>query len=68
MPAKTHNFQLAITLYQYLRNGGYNVRIQNGLEVHGGKMAWVRKTSNASIDALSIARYLMVSKDKDSYD
>jgi len=55
-------------LYQYLRNSGYHVRILNGLEVRGMKKARVRKTSNDAIDAQSIARYLMVSKDKDSFD
>ena len=44
------------------------VRILNGLEVRGMKKARVRKTSNDAMDAQSIARYLMVSKDKDSYD
>ena len=32
------------------------------------KKSRVRKTTNDSIDSESIARYLMVSKDKDSYD
>jgi len=57
-----------LPLYQYLRNSGYHVRILNGLEVRGMKKARVRKTSNDAIDAQSIARYLMVSKDRDSYD
>ena len=36
--------------------------------VRGMKKSRVRKTTNDSIDSESIARYLMVSKDKDSYD
>ena len=57
-----------LPLYRYLRNSGFHVRILNGLEVRGMKKSRVRKTTNDSIDSESIARYLMVSKDKDSYD
>jgi transposase len=57
-----------LPLYMFLRNNGYHVRILNGLEVRGMKKARVRKTTNDGIDAQSIARYLMVSKDMDSYD
>ena len=57
-----------LQLYQFLRNSGYHVRILNGLEVRGMKKARVRKTTNDAIDAESIARYLMVSRDRDSYD
>ncbi len=57
-----------LPLYTYLRNSGFHVRILNGLEVRGMKKSRVRKTTNDSIDSESIARYLMVSKDKDSYD
>ena len=57
-----------LPLYRYLRDNGFHVRILNGLEVRGMKKSGVRKTTNDSIDSESIARYLMVSKDKDSYD
>ena len=57
-----------IPLYNHLRTGGFPVRILNGLEVRGMKQSRVRKTTNDSIDSESIARYLMVSKDRDSYD
>ena len=57
-----------LPLYRYLRDSGFHVRILNGLEVRGMKKSRVRKTTNDSIDSESIARYLMVSKDKDSYD
>ena len=57
-----------LPLYRYLRDRGFHVRILNGLEVRGMKKSRVRKTTNDSIDSESIARYLMVSKDKDSYD
>ena len=57
-----------LPLYRYLRNSGFHVRILNGLEVRGMKKSRVRKTTNDAIDSESIARYLMVSKDKDIYD
>ena len=57
-----------LPLYRYLRNSGFHVRILNGLEVRGMKKSRVRKTTNDAIDSESIARYLMVSRDKDSYD
>ena len=55
-------------LYNHLRNEGFHVRILNGLEVRGMKKSRVRKTSNDAIDAHSIARYLMVTETKDSYE
>ena len=57
-----------IPLCNHLGGGGYLVRILNKLEVRGMKKSRVRKTTNDSIDSESIARYLMVSKDRDSYD
>ena len=51
-----------VPLYNYLRNEGFSVRILNGLEVRGMKKSRARKTSNDTIDAESIARYLMVTE------
>ena len=56
-----------LPLYNYLSTEGFHVRILNGLEVRGMKKARVRKTSNDTIDAQSIARYLMVTEAKDSF-
>ena len=56
-----------LPLYNHLSTEGFHVRILNGLEVRGMKKARVRKTSNDTIDAQSIARYLMVTEAKDSF-
>jgi transposase len=56
-----------IPLYNHLRMNGFHVRILNGLEVRGMKKSRVRKTTNDIIDAESIARYLMVREDKDTF-
>ena len=56
-----------LPLYNYLSTEGFHVRILNGLEVRGMKKARVRKTSNDTIDAQSITRYLMVTEAKDSF-
>ena len=56
-----------IPLYNHLRTGGFPVRILNGLEVRGMKQSRVRKTTNDAIDAESIARYLMIRKDKETF-
>ena len=56
-----------IPLYNYLRAYGFTVRILNGLEVRGMKQSRVRKTTNDTIDAESIARYLMVREDKETF-
>ncbi len=56
-----------VLLYNHLRKEGFSVRILNGLEVRGMKKSRVRKTSNDSIDAQSIARYLMVTEGKESF-
>ena len=56
-----------ILLYNYLRTGGFPVRILNGLEVRGMKKSRVRKTTNDTIDAESIARYLMVREEKETF-
>ena len=56
-----------LPLYNYLSTEGYRVRILNGLEVRGMKKARVRKTSNDTIDAQLIARYLMVNEANDSF-
>lgn len=55
-------------LYSHLRGAGFPARVINGLEVRRMKKARFRKTSNDSIDALSIARYLMVTETKESYE
>ncbi len=57
-----------IPLYQHLSSSGYSVRILNGLEVRGMKRSRIRKTSNDTIDAESIAKYLMLTETKESYD
>ena len=56
-----------IPLYNHLRTGGFPVRILNGLEVRGMKKSRVRKTTNDTIDAESIARYLMIREDKETF-
>ena len=56
-----------IPLYNHLITGGFPVRILNGLEVRGMKKSRVRKTTNDTIDAESIARYLMVREEKETF-
>ena len=56
-----------IPLYNYLRAYGFPVRILNGLEVRGMKKSRVRKTTNDTIDAESIARYLMIREEKKTF-
>ena len=56
-----------ILLYNHLRTGGFPVHILNGLEVRGMKKSTVRKTTNDTIDAESIARYLIVREDKETF-
>ncbi len=56
-----------IPLYNHLRTHGFPVRILNGLEVRGMKKSRVRKTTNDTIDAESIARYLMIREEKETF-
>ena len=56
-----------IPLYNHLRTHGFPVRILNGLEVRGMKKSRVRKTTNDTIDAESIAKYLMIREEKDTF-
>ena len=56
-----------IPLYNHLRTNGFTVRILNGLEVRGMKKSRIRKTSNDTIDAESIARYLMIMEDREAF-
>ena len=56
-----------LPLYNHLRSDGFPVRILNGLEVRGMKKSRVRKTTNDTIDAESIARYLMIREDKETF-
>jgi transposase len=56
-----------IPLYNHLRTGGFHVRILNGLEVRGMKKSRIRKTTNDTIDAESIARYLMIREEKETF-
>ena len=56
-----------IPLYNHLRAYGFPVRILNGLEVRGMKQSIARKTTNDTIDAESIARYLMISEEKETF-
>ena len=56
-----------IPLYNHLRAYGFPVRILNGLEVRGMKQSRVRKTTNDVIDAESIARYLMIREEKETF-
>ena len=56
-----------IPLYNHLKTGGFPVRILNGLEVRGMKKSRVRKTTNDAIDAESIARYLMIREEKETF-
>ena len=56
-----------IPLYNHLRAYGFPVRILNGLEVRGMKKSRVRKTTNDAIDAESIARYLMIREEKETF-
>ncbi len=44
------------------------MRILNRLEVQGIKGSRIRKTSNDTIDAESIAKYLMLTETKESYE
>ncbi len=57
-----------IPLYSYLTSKGFGVRILNGLEVRGMKRSRIRKTSNDSIDAESIAVYLMHPNKKETFE
>jgi len=57
-----------IPLYSFLTSKGFGVRILNGLEVRGMKRSRIRKTSNDSIDAESIAEYLMKPKKAENYE
>ncbi len=56
-----------IPLYNHLKTYGFQVRILNGLEVRGMKKSRVRKTTNDTIDAESIARYLMIREEKETF-
>ena len=56
-----------IPLYNHLRTYGFPVRILNGLEVRGMKKSRVRKTTNDAIDAESIARYLMIREERETF-
>ena len=56
-----------IPLYNHLRAYGFNVRILNGLVVRGMKKSRVRKTTNDTIDAESIAPYLMIREEKETF-
>ena len=56
-----------IPLYNYLRTYGFPLRTLNGLEVRGMKKSRVRKTTNDTIDADSIARYLMIREEKETF-
>ena len=56
-----------IPLYNYLRTYGFPVPILNGLAVRGMKKSRVRKTTNDTIDAESIARYLMIMEEKETF-
>ena len=56
-----------IPLYNHLRAYGFSVRILNGLEVRGMKKSRVRKTTNDTIDAESIAKHLMIREEKDTF-
>ena len=57
-----------IPLYSFLVSRGFGVRVLNGLEVRGMKKSRIRKTSNDSIDAESIAEYLMRPKKTESFE
>lgn len=57
-----------IPLYSYLTSKGFGVRILNGLEVRGMKKSRIRKNSNDSMDAESIAVYLMHPNRKETYE
>ena len=50
-----------------MRTDGFPVRILIGLEVRGMKKSRVRKTKNDTIDAESIARYLMIRDEKETF-
>ena len=56
-----------IPLYNHLRTYEFHVRILNGLKVRGMKKSMVRKTKNDTIDAESIARYLMIRDEKERF-
>ncbi len=56
-----------IPLYNHLRSDGFRVRTLNGLEVRGMRKSRVRKTSNGTIDAESIARYLMIGENRKTF-
>ena len=56
-----------IPLYNHLITDGFPVRILNGLEVRGMKKSRIRKTTNDTIDAESIARYLMIREEKETF-
>ncbi len=57
-----------VLLHQHFNDGGFHVRILNGLKVKRNEEFKVRKTSTNTIDAESIVRYLMVTDTKDSYE
>jgi transposase len=56
-----------IPLYNHPITYGFLVRILHGLEVRGMKQSRVRKTTNDAIDAESIARYLMIREDRETF-
>ena len=56
-----------IPLYNHLRTYRFSVRIFNGLEVRVMKKSRARKTTNDTIDAESIAPYLMIREEKEIF-
>ena len=56
-----------IPLYNHLRTYRFSVRIFNGLEVRVMKKSRARKTTNDTIDAESIAPYLMIREEKETF-
>ena len=56
-----------IPLYNHLKVHIFSVRILKGLEVRGMKQSMLRKTTDDTIDAESIARYLMIRDEKETF-
>ena len=56
-----------IPLHNHQKTDRFPVRILNALEVKGMKKSRVRKTTNDTIDAESIARYLMIRYRKETF-
>ncbi|MEM3192206.1 MAG: transposase [Conexivisphaerales archaeon] len=56
-----------VPLYNHLRKDGFPVRILNGLEARSIKKSRVRETTNDTINAGSMARYLMSREEKETF-